>query len=73
MSSEPLNRRMQPNVVWWCIIMTQSVMRKVWVPIFIVCVVSECLRMTASDRALNRVSQYSVPDKFHIIIIIIII
>ena len=32
-SSEPLNC-MQPNLVWWCIIMTQFVMQKGWVPIF---------------------------------------
>ena len=32
-SSEPLDY-MQPNLVWWCIIMTRTAMRKGWVPIF---------------------------------------
>ena len=33
MSSKPLNC-MQPNFVWWRIVMAQSVMWKRWVPIF---------------------------------------
>ena len=32
-SSEPLNL-LSPNLVWWCIIVSQSVLRKVWFAIF---------------------------------------
>ena len=33
-SSDPLILIMQPNLVWWCIIMTRSVTQKGWVSIF---------------------------------------
>ena len=47
-SFKPLNC-MQPNLAWWCIIMTWSVLRKGWVPTF---KVSQCGLRSSKNNCL---------------------